>query len=259
MHINRRTLIGVSGDPEFMEASAPEAQRSGDRTFGGGTVSRLIIGLTVGLAAVLAIPPTVHAQVPVVLVCQDGSTRPGSSRDACKNQDGIDWRATERWWNMRAGRYASGDTVMCKDGQPAAAAAKACASQRGLDTASTIAAIQRQTKAGKDKAPSDRAAGADRAKTDSTKWGYPTDREADVQNPAGYRGMERPADLVDADSAAGDSVARGNATSRINQRERQDSLAKPDQNPPGYRGMERPAGLDSARADTAQGSPSEKQ
>jgi hypothetical protein len=53
--------------------------------------------------------------------------------------------------------------------------------------------------------------------------------------------------------AASDSSAPANATSRINQRERQDSLNQPGQNPPGYRGMERPAGLDSAAA-TAQDS-----
>lgn len=214
-------------------------------------MSKLILGLTAGLAVVLVVPRTVHAQVPVVLICQDGSTQPGSSRDTCKNQNGIDWRSTESWWNLRAGRYASSDKVMCKDGQAAAAAAKACAQHRGLDTAATIAAIQRQTKAGQAKAPSDRAAGADRAKADSTKWGRPTDREADVQNPAGYRGMERPAALP-ADSSGQDSVAGGDATSRVNQARRQDSSeAQPQQNPPGYRGMERPAGLDSARADSS--------
>jgi hypothetical protein len=63
---------------------------------------------------------------------------------------------------------------------------------------------------------------------------------------------------VPADSAAGGNVA-GNATSRVSQMQRQDSLAKPEQNPPGYRGMERPAGLDRARSDSAQGNPSEKQ
>jgi hypothetical protein len=47
---------------------------------------------------------------------------------------------------------------------------------------------------------------------------------------------------------ATDTVAPASATSRINQRARQDSLGRQGQNPPGYRGMERPATLDSASA-----------
>ena len=48
--------------------------------------------------------------------------------------------------------------------------------------------------------------------------------------------------------SASDSSAPANATSRIDQRERQDSMGRTGQNPPGYRGMERPSGLDSAAA-----------
>jgi hypothetical protein len=35
---------------------------------------------------------------------------------------------------------------------------------------------------------SSQTAAADTAQTDSTQWGRPTDREPEVQNPAGYRG-----------------------------------------------------------------------
>jgi hypothetical protein len=86
-------------------------------------------------------------------------------------------------------------------------------------------------------------AGADSA----TKWGYPVDSSGKAQNPPGYRGMERPAALPADSSAKSDSSAPADATSRINQRKRQDSSSAPGQNPPGYRGMERPAALDSMR------------
>jgi len=77
------------------------------------------------------------------------------------------------------------------------------------------------------------------------------DSSSKNQNPPGYRGMERPANALPADSGSGakaDTTAPADATSRINQRARQDSSSGTGQNPPGYRGMERPAGLDTARA-----------
>ncbi|HKP49653.1 MAG TPA: hypothetical protein VJU17_06520 [Gemmatimonadales bacterium] len=86
---------------------------------------------------------------------------------------------------------------------------------------------------------------------DSTKWGYKVDSSSKNQNPPGYRGMERPANVLPADSGSGakaDTTAPADATSRINQRARQDSSSVTGQNPPGYRGMERPAGLDTAQA-----------
>jgi hypothetical protein len=89
------------------------------------------------------------------------------------------------------------------------------------------------------------------AAQDSTKWGYKVDSSSTNQNPPGYRGMERPANALPADSGSGakaDTTAPADATSRINQRARQDSSSGAGQNPPGYRGMERPAGLDTARA-----------
>ncbi len=87
------------------------------------------------------------------------------------------------------------------------------------------------------------------ASQDSTKWGYKVDSSSKNQNPPGYRGMERPANVLPADSGAkADTAAPADATSRINQRARQDSSSVTGQNPPGYRGMERPAGLDTAQA-----------
>ena len=81
--------------------------------------------------------------------------------------------------------------------------------------------------------------------SDSTKWGYEVDRSGEL-NPAGYRGMERPVNVFPTDSAKGDSGAGADATSRVSQRKRQDTLPnQKQQNPPGYRGMERPA-VDSA-------------
>ncbi|HJR17633.1 MAG TPA: hypothetical protein VJ808_12325 [Gemmatimonadales bacterium] len=71
-----------------------------------------------------------------------------------------------------------------------------------------------------------------------------------VQNPPGYRGMERDTTIFPPQD---DSVASGDATSRTSQEARQDSLEGAEgQNPPGYRGMERPAGLDSAQMDSTQ-------
>ena len=64
--------------------------------------------------------------------------------------------------------------------------------------------------------------------------------------------MERPTNVFPPDSSAsGDSAAPADATSRVNQMRRQDSLDRGNQqNPPGYRGMERPAALDSASGDS---------
>ena len=94
----------------------------------------------------------------------------------------------------------------------------------------------------------------DSTREDSTKWGYTTDRDPAVQNPPGYRGMERPVNVFPPDSAAGDSAAPASATSRTSQMQRQDSLGgTSQQNPPGYRGMERPVRPDSAETVTTEG------
>ena len=95
---------------------------------------------------------------------------------------------------------------------------------------------------------------ADSTRSDSTKWGYPVDSSSKNQNPAGYRGMERPTNLLPDSGMKTDSSAPADATSRINQRERQDSLGAQNQNPPGYRGMERPTPEDSS-ADSASQQP----
>jgi len=92
---------------------------------------------------------------------------------------------------------------------------------------------------------------ADSTRSDSTKWGYAVDSSSKNQNPAGYRGMERPTNLLPDSGTARDSSAPADATSRINQRERQDSLGGQSQNPPGYRGMERPTPEDSSADSTS--------
>ena len=90
-------------------------------------------------------------------------------------------------------------------------------------------------------------AGQDTTRQDSTRWGYDVDRKPEVQNPPGYRGLERPVNVFPADSAKRDSGASADATSRAKQLGRQDSMPnREQQNPPGYRGMERPE-LDSTQ------------
>ena len=109
------------------------------------------------------------------------------------------------------------------------------------------AAQAQDTSSTRDSTPGQQAR-SDTTGQDSTTWGYSTDSAA-VQNPAGYRGMERDTTMFPPDK---DTVSPGaGATDRTSQRARQDSLEEAvDQNPPGYRGMERPAGLDSAQSDT---------
>lgn len=233
-------------------------------------MKRILLSLGATLALTV-LPAGLQAQVPVVLICQDGTTQPGSSRVACGDHGGMDWEATRAWSEMRAGHYAAADTVVCIDGQNRAAAPRACADHGGVDSVSTVAAVKSRAKARRfvnrpgaaDQRTSSQAAAGGKqdtaaaqsrgAGTDSTKWGYPTDRTPEVQNPPGYRGMERPIGTFPADSAPQrDSTASASATSRVNQMRRQDSLQSgAHQNPPGYRGMERPAGLDSAASDTA--------
>ncbi|MGI9041178.1 MAG: hypothetical protein ACR2HK_08775 [Gemmatimonadales bacterium] len=93
---------------------------------------------------------------------------------------------------------------------------------------------------------------------DSTKWGYSTDSTPEVQNPPGYRGMERPSnvftDSAGQDSAAADSSGRDSAgavedrvTGTYDDSTWQDTSAA-RQNPAGYRGMERPVGDDTTKA-----------
>lgn len=106
----------------------------------------LILGIG-ALAAVLLVPVTASAQMPVVLVCQDGSTQPGPSQVACKSHGDVDWTTTNAWTKMRAGQFAATDTVACMDGQAAAASATACDSHGGVDSVSTLAAVKRRAQA----------------------------------------------------------------------------------------------------------------
>ena len=120
----------------------------------------LILGIG-ALAAVMLVPATASAQMPVVLVCQDGSTQPGPSQVACKNHGDVDWNTTNAWTKMRAGQFASTDTVACKDGQAAAASATACDSHGGVDSVSTLAAIKRRQQANRYARPDSGKVGAD--------------------------------------------------------------------------------------------------
>jgi hypothetical protein len=232
-------------------------------------MKRILLSLGAG-AALMVLPAALQAQVPVVLVCQDGSTQPGSSRVGCGDHGGMDWEATRVWSEMRAGHYAPADTVVCTDGQNRAAGARACADHGGVDSVSTLAAVKSRAQARRygdhRDAVNERtssqggtvtggerdtaSAQSRRAGTDSTKWGYPVDKDPEVQNPPGYRGMERAIETFPPDSTReGDSTASASATSRAKQMQRQDSVkSSARQNPPGYRGMERPAALDSTPA-----------
>ncbi|HEX6616726.1 MAG TPA: hypothetical protein VF046_10515 [Gemmatimonadales bacterium] len=123
-------------------------------------MKHLLLGL--GAAAmVLLFPAAASAQVPVLLVCQDGSTQPGPTRTACDNHGKVDWHATKAWSEMRAGHFAPADTVVCMDGQAAAASRTACSSNGGVDSVSTVAAIRRRAKAERFASPDTGAAAAD--------------------------------------------------------------------------------------------------
>jgi hypothetical protein len=159
---------------------------------------RTLLGVAPLVLALLLVPAPAHAQAPVVLVCQDGTTQPGSSKVACADHQGMDWDATKVWSEMRAGRYMTRDTVVCTDGQAKPASTGACSAHGGIDSVSTLASLRRRAKARRYVRPSE-------ATADSTKWGHAVNRNPRDQNPPGYRGMERP---VGGDSAgASDSAS----------------------------------------------------
>lgn len=87
---------------------------------------------------------------------------------------------------------------------------------------------------------------------DTTGAATDTSGASGVQNPPGYRGMERDTTMFPAEGGppASPEEAAGQTTGVYG-----DSAAGEHQNPPGYRGMERPAGIDSAAAghDTSHG------
>lgn len=93
------------------------------------------------------------------------------------------------------------------------------------------------------------AAAGDSIQRDSTKWGTKTNRNPEVQNPPGYRGMERPVNVFPADSGKSRDTSAGAVEDRVTGTY-EDSAWKDTtgaaQNPAGYRGMERPETLDSA-------------
>jgi hypothetical protein len=85
---------------------------------------------------------------------------------------------------------------------------------------------------------------------DSTVQAQPGDT-GEVQNPPGYRGMERPVNVFPPDSGSADSAGRveDRATGTHDDSTWQDTT-QGRQNPAGYRGMERPVGADTGAADT---------
>jgi hypothetical protein len=93
----------------------------------------------------------------------------------------------------------------------------------------------------------------DRSNQDTTNLATPGDTTAAAQNPQGYRGMERPANVLPSDSGQAQDTSAGAVEDRVTGTY-EDSAWKDTtgaaQNPAGYRGMERPAGIDSAAADT---------
>jgi hypothetical protein len=97
------------------------------------------------------------------------------------------------------------------------------------------------------------AAGVDtsaQGKPDSM-WGYKVDTTA-AQNPQGYRGMERPSNVVPDSGVTQDTAhVKGRVTGVYSDSSWNDSTGA-EQNPPGYRGMERPVGQDTSGA-AAQG------
>lgn len=155
-------------------------------------------------------PPTLEAQAPVVLVCQDGTTQPGSSKVACADHKGMDWEATKNWTEMRAGHFAEADSVVCTDGQRESAMRNACRQHGGVDSVSTMAAVRRRAKA--ERYGEENRAEAASNSADSTKWGHPVNRDPAEQNPPGYRGMERPAN---GDSTAMDSSSAQRGSSAV--------------------------------------------
>jgi hypothetical protein len=171
-------------------------------------------------------PRTLEAQAPVVLVCQDGTTQPGSSKVACADHKGMDWEATKVWSEMRAGHFAEADSVVCTDGQRQVAARNACRKHGGVDSVSTMAAVRRRAKAERYGGENRAEASADSTRSDSTKWGYPVNRNPQEQNPPGYRGMERPAGLSGDSTAVDSSSARNSSSSQRGAGTTADSIAK---------------------------------
>lgn len=103
------------------------------------------------------------------------------------------------------------------------------------------------------------AAAGDSIQQDSTQWGRQTDRNPEVQNPPGYRGMERPTNVFPPDSGEARNTNSGAVEDRVtgtfDDTTWQDTTGAA-QNPSGYRGMGR-ARTDTAASDSSTGTPAE--
>lgn len=213
-------------------------------------VKAIYAGVAIMAGALFLGPPALEAQAPVVLVCQDGTTQPGSSKVACADHKGMDWDATKTWSEMRAGHFAESDSLVCTDGQRQAAARNACSRHGGVDSVSTMAAVRRRAKAERYAGEGRAEATADRARGDSTKWGYPVDRSPEEQNPPGYRGMERPSDLNTqlGDSAGMDSSAARSDSGTMPGSDSSDVIHRQRSVPPGTAAPPPPYPADSEKA-----------
>ena len=105
---------------------------------------------------------------------------------------------------------------------------------------------------GADTSGADTSAMRDTTGADTSATGDTTDTSG-VQNPPGYRGMERDTTIFPPDTSSGQQDAgrvEGRTTGTYSDSAWQDTTGAA-QNPPGYRGMERPSGMDTTEAGAA--------
>ncbi len=118
-------------------------------------------------------------------------------------------------------------------------------------------AAKKKSGAEKDSKPARTA--ADSLNQDSTKWGRQADRDPEVQNPPGYRGMERPANVLPSDSGKARNTNPGAVEDRVtgtyDDTTWQDTTGAA-QNPAGYRGMGR-ARTDTTASEGSTGTPAQ--
>ena len=114
-----------------------------------------------------------------------------------------------------------------------------------------IAVAQGQDTAAQSDTSLSQQAADNRATGDSTQLATPADSSSEVQNPMGYRGMERPVNVFPPDSGREQARTPGQVEDKVTgtyDDSTWNDTTGVNQNPAGYRGMERPAGLDSAAA-----------
>jgi len=150
-------------------------------------MTRLILGTGAVLAALLFSPPTLHAQAPVMLVCNDGTTQPGSSKVACQDHGGMDWNTTKAWSEMRAGHFAAADSMVCKDGQAAPAGPRACDSHGGVDSVTSLAAVRKRAQAHRYVTAGDSINAAQTGRADSSQGYGPGNMGADTTSRSGAK------------------------------------------------------------------------